>query len=325
MAISTFAQQGINYKALIKDGSGNVVASQNIDIKFSIIEDGGATVVYAEEHLNKMTDANGVIILNIGEGTPTTNTFASIAWGSETHSLKTEIDIEQDTTFEDLGTTAFNAVPYALHADSSSQSATANRLILKNGTSSEFDLFYDTPGDKLKITENGVSGSVLEITGGELYLPQYAGSNNGPLKVDATGKVITEPLPQTTSYNRFEFTNKEVSTNSTKLQKGVQFPDGTVITGVKAFLMDNDTSGNTGIGNTVFAGIYRTSKTSSGSLETIYRIDGSDTPTGQFNEFTQTTLGMPGSNVIDNTNYIYLLQVWYCNACLLQEISVMNN
>ena len=41
ISISTFAQQGINYKAVIKDGSGNLVANQEIDVKFSIIEDQG--------------------------------------------------------------------------------------------------------------------------------------------------------------------------------------------------------------------------------------------------------------------------------------------
>ena len=30
LTISIIAQQGINYKALIKDGGGNVVANQNI-------------------------------------------------------------------------------------------------------------------------------------------------------------------------------------------------------------------------------------------------------------------------------------------------------
>ncbi len=116
ISISTFAQQGINYKAVIKDDLGNVIAGQEIDVKFSIIEDAGATVVYAEEHLNKMTDANGIIILNIGEGTPITNTFASIAWGSDTHSLKTEIDLDNDTNYEDMGTTPFKTVPYAITA-----------------------------------------------------------------------------------------------------------------------------------------------------------------------------------------------------------------
>ena len=115
ISFSSFAQTGINYKAVIKDALGNVVANDIINVKFSIIENTSSTVVYAEDHTNVMTDANGIVILNIGEGLPTTNTFASIAWGSASHSLKTEIDIEQDASFVNMGTTPFKTVPYALN------------------------------------------------------------------------------------------------------------------------------------------------------------------------------------------------------------------
>ncbi|OUR95140.1 hypothetical protein A9Q87_00945, partial [Flavobacteriales bacterium 34_180_T64] len=115
LAISITAQQGINYKALIKDGSGNVIASQSIDVRFTIIADTGPTNVYTETHTGTTTDANGIIILIIGDGT-TTDVFTDIAWGSDIHSLKLEIDIEQDASFVDMGTTQFMAVPYALNA-----------------------------------------------------------------------------------------------------------------------------------------------------------------------------------------------------------------
>jgi len=115
LASLSFAQQGINYKAAIKDSSGNVVASQSIDVRFTIIADDGPTNVYLETHTGATTDANGIVILNIGDGT-TSDIFADIAWGSDIHSLKVEIDIEQDATFEDMGTTQFMAVPYALNS-----------------------------------------------------------------------------------------------------------------------------------------------------------------------------------------------------------------
>ena len=111
--ISLIAQQGINYKALIKDNLGNVVASQTIDVRFTVIADTGPTNVYLETHTGATTDANGIIILNIGNGT-TSDVFIDIAWGNDVHSLKVEIDIEQDASFVDMGTTQFRAVPYAL-------------------------------------------------------------------------------------------------------------------------------------------------------------------------------------------------------------------
>ena len=115
VTVGMYAQDGINYKALIKDNLGAVVASQTIDVKFTIIADTGPTDVYVETHTGATTDANGIVILTIGDGT-SSDTFADIDWSSDTHSLKVEIDIEQDASFVDLGTTQFMAVPYALHA-----------------------------------------------------------------------------------------------------------------------------------------------------------------------------------------------------------------
>jgi len=115
VTVGMYAQDGINYKALIKDNLGAVVANQTIDVRFTIIADTGPTNVYIETHTGATTDANGIVILTIGDGT-SSDTFADIDWSSDTHSLKVEIDIEQDASFVDLGTTQFMAVPYALHA-----------------------------------------------------------------------------------------------------------------------------------------------------------------------------------------------------------------
>ncbi len=112
--VSVSAQQGINYKAIIKDASGNVVANQNIEIQFSILQGAAQTMVYQEAN-NPDTDASGLILLNIGEGNVISGDFTSIDWGSDTHFLKTEIDLTGGTNFTDLGTTEFKAVPYALN------------------------------------------------------------------------------------------------------------------------------------------------------------------------------------------------------------------
>ena len=127
IAFTATAQQGINYKALVKDNLGNVVANQTIDVRFTIIADTGPTNVYVETHTGVATDANGIVILNIGEGT-TSDVFTDIAWGSDTHALKVEIDIEQDASFVDMGTTQFMAVPYALQAETATTASNVTGL-----------------------------------------------------------------------------------------------------------------------------------------------------------------------------------------------------
>ena len=109
--MSSFAQNGINYKALIKDDLGNIVANQAIDVQFSILQDG--VEVYREVHTT-ITDDNGLIIVNIGEGTIGFGLFEDIDWGASDHFLNVRIDTGSGLV--NLGTTPFSAVPYALSA-----------------------------------------------------------------------------------------------------------------------------------------------------------------------------------------------------------------
>ena len=157
---TTFAQDGINYKALIKDNLGAVVASQTIDVKFTIIADTGSTDVYLETHTGATTDTNGIVILTIGDGT-SSDTFANIDWSSDTHSLKVEIDIEQDGTFVDMGMTQFMSVPYALHAkNGQSSGTTAGDMQYWNG--SAWEVVDATPNE----------GAALQMIGG---IPTWVG------------------------------------------------------------------------------------------------------------------------------------------------------
>ncbi len=105
-----FSQQGINYQAVVRDGSGNLMVNQNVTAKFSIIETSAAgTTVYTESH-STSTDARGLINVVIGDGTPSSGVFADIDWGKDRHFL--EISINGTT----MGTIEFQWVPYSLHA-----------------------------------------------------------------------------------------------------------------------------------------------------------------------------------------------------------------
>jgi hypothetical protein len=118
-SISSFAQNGINYKALIKDDLGNVVANQNVRIQFSILDAlSGGNIESLENH-TIMSDANGIVIANIGEGSQSLSYgfFNDIDWGSHEHYLQVGIDLTGGTDFEDMGTSEFKTVPYALHAE----------------------------------------------------------------------------------------------------------------------------------------------------------------------------------------------------------------
>ncbi len=113
ISIASFAQtNGINYKAIVKDTNGNVVANSTIDVIFKIDE--ASTNIFSEYHTTT-SDNNGLIILNIGEGTTTVGDFTTINWSTNNHFLGVQIGIDGGA-FVDLGTTAFKAVPYAYQA-----------------------------------------------------------------------------------------------------------------------------------------------------------------------------------------------------------------
>jgi len=108
-----YSQQGINYKALVKDGSGNVLMNQSVSVQLSILEGTAQTNVYQETHA-LTTDANGILMFNIGSGIVDSGDYSQISWGDDTHFLNVQIDSGAGLT--DLGTTQFMAVPYALSA-----------------------------------------------------------------------------------------------------------------------------------------------------------------------------------------------------------------
>lgn len=110
LSVMSYTQNGINYKAIINDINGNVVANESVTIQFIILQ--GGINVYQETH-SVTTNTNGLIIVNIGDGT-TTDDFADIDWNADEHFLQVLIDT--GSGYVNLGTTQFMAVPYALSA-----------------------------------------------------------------------------------------------------------------------------------------------------------------------------------------------------------------
>src|SRR5210317_841078 len=109
------AQQGINYKAQVKDENGNIVKSQSVIIQFTIYQgESLSNNVYQEIH-STTTDSNGIVVVNIGEGTVDSGVFDDINWGLDDHFLNVQIDTGEGLI--DMGTTQFMSVPYAKYAD----------------------------------------------------------------------------------------------------------------------------------------------------------------------------------------------------------------
>ena len=86
------APQRISYQSIIRDANNVVVASSAISVKISLLR-GTATgpAVYVETH-GITTNANGLVSLNIGEGTAITGSFAGIDWSNGPYLIQTATD-----------------------------------------------------------------------------------------------------------------------------------------------------------------------------------------------------------------------------------------
>ena len=162
----TFAQsvpQGINYQAVARDASGDVLMNQALTIRFSVIADIADTtntgISWQETH-PVTTNDYGLFTSIIGNNTTTglgfSATFDVIDWGASNHLLKVEVDYGGGI-FVDMGTTAFMSVPYAL----SSATSTDNQW------------------------EDGIDAS--SIPGGGSYWAKPGGTWPGPPPIDQRG------------------------------------------------------------------------------------------------------------------------------------------
>ena len=133
-ALMAQAPQRISYQSIIRDANNVVVASSAVRVKISLLR-GTSTgpAVYVETH-PITTNANGLVSLNIGEGTAITGSFAGIDWSNGPYLIQTATDPTGGTDYSIIGTAPLNSVPYALNAANASVATTlAGTLPIASG------------------------------------------------------------------------------------------------------------------------------------------------------------------------------------------------
>ncbi len=109
--------QAINYQAVARDASNNILSNKNIGIRISVLAGSSTgTSVYSETH-NTTTNSSGIFSVEIGRGSVVGGSFPNIQWYSQPHFAKIEIDVNSGTNYQLVGTTQFLSVPYALFAE----------------------------------------------------------------------------------------------------------------------------------------------------------------------------------------------------------------
>ncbi|MBQ7550151.1 MAG: hypothetical protein IJT04_01310 [Bacteroidales bacterium] len=121
MGLLVFAQvpQKFSYQAVVRDAGNNLITNHAVGVQISILQGGvNGAVVYMESQ-TAVTNANGLMTLQIGSGTVLSGDFAAIDWAAGPYFLKTETDPNGGSNYTIAGTQQLLSVPYALYAGSS--------------------------------------------------------------------------------------------------------------------------------------------------------------------------------------------------------------
>lgn len=122
VAILSQTPQMFNYQAVIRDADDELVTQQEVSLKIAILQGSSTgTVMYTETHTVE-TNAYGLVNLKIGDGS-TSDDFTAIDWGADIYFLKISLDLAGGSSYEHMGTSQILSVPYALHAETISDTA----------------------------------------------------------------------------------------------------------------------------------------------------------------------------------------------------------
>lgn len=110
--ISNWAQapQAFNYQAVLRDASGNVKPNAEAEVQIDLLigTEMGSTIY--SEWFSVLTNAFGLINLQIGNGSVISGSFYDINWGEGPYFIRVSVDGDE------MGTSQLFSVPYALYA-----------------------------------------------------------------------------------------------------------------------------------------------------------------------------------------------------------------
>ena len=159
--------KGFTYQALIVDNAGKPIVSKSVKLKFSIIPASTTgTAVFEEEH-TVTTSESGEINVVIGTSATvlTGTTLTAINWNTNPMFLSTSVDIGEG--YKSLGTTQFQAVPYALYSENGVVATTRNTAVGNNAMSGSNDTGYGNSVIGVSALSSNTTGAINTAVGGE--------------------------------------------------------------------------------------------------------------------------------------------------------------
>lgn len=230
-AVAAFAQgpQGFNYQAVMRNASGALLANTNVSMRLSIINGTATstTVLYSETRTTTTT-AQGLLNIQIGDGTATATTgnLSTINWLDSNKFLKVEIDPAGGSSYTDFGTTQLLNVPYALQSKQASTimtygsgTANADKMIVQHSPAyPTWGLQYSDPADNFNFLASGTT--VMQVALGSQTVSVGPVTSTTAAKLNVASSSTTTPAisidgsVRAAGTNKFAFIHTKTSTNS---------------------------------------------------------------------------------------------------------------
>lgn len=112
------APQSFNYQGIARNAAGQPLSGQTMNIRLTIHSGTPTGFIEYGEVRTITTNSFGLFSVQVGSAgaNATQGSFSTVSWGSEPKYLQTEILLQGDVNYTNLGTVQLQSVPFALHS-----------------------------------------------------------------------------------------------------------------------------------------------------------------------------------------------------------------
>lgn len=104
--------ESFSYQALVRNDTGELVVSKPVSFRLSILAGNASGVVVYIETQTATTNKEGLISLEIGNGSDKTGNFTTIDWNADKYFLKVETDPADRGDYTEMSTTQMLNIPF---------------------------------------------------------------------------------------------------------------------------------------------------------------------------------------------------------------------